>query len=360
MRAGREAAVQRDEQLAAGRNVEVQPFLVDEPRHRDAQKRLAGVGRAVAEPFTVRAAAAADLGLVVHVARRAEALRELGQLDAADRHPARAVDGARGRQQRKVERRHCVVVVLVVLVVEARHLVGRVHAEQRERVGKPDAARFGQPQAGLRQLRVVGEHAAVVVEAVEHAGEVAHPRRDLLRRTRLGGFVHRVREHRERAQQLLLALVGEQREIDVAERPPLDARGTGLPRDRRDAGVRHLHVVDGVLHRLLGHDVEVERLRGVDAVQQERHARDVGVDAVEDVGERDDVPGPPRHPHFAAVLDDLHVLAENDLGLTRGEAERLHAPPAGTSPGRGDRRPTRRSGASTRAGTCRGGTRGRW
>ena len=89
--------------------------------------------------------------------------------------------------------------------------------------------------------------------------------------------------------------------------------------------MRHLHVVDGVLHRLLGHHVEVERLRGVDALEQERHARDVGVDAVEDVGERDDVPGTPRHPHLATVLDDLHELPENDLGLAGRETERLHA-----------------------------------
>ena len=87
--------------------------------------------------------------------------------------------------------------------------------------------------------------------------------------------------------------------------------------------MRVLHVVDGVLHRLRGDDVEVERLRRVDALQQEHHARDVGIDLVEDVGERDDVAGPLRDADLLAVLHELHELAEQDLGLARRVAERL-------------------------------------
>ena len=99
----------------------------------------------------------------------------------------------------------------------------------------------------------------------------------------------------------------------------------GLAADRRDPRVRVLHVVDGVLHRLRGDDVEVERLRGVDALQQEREPRDVGIDLVEDVGERDDVAGALREADLAPVLQQLHELAEHDLGLAGRVAERLHA-----------------------------------
>ena len=102
-------------------------------------------------------------------------------------------------------------------------------------------------------------------------------------------------------------------------------RSRRLPADRRDASVRVLHVVDGVLHRLRGDDVEVEGLRGVDALQQEREPGDVGIDLVEDVGERDDVPGPLRDPDELAAAHQLHQLAEQHLGLTRRVAERLHA-----------------------------------
>ncbi len=137
--------------------------------------------------------------------------------------------------------------------------------------------------------------------------------------------MHGIGVHRERAQEFLLALVAEHREVDVVERPAVDFGECRFAADRRDARVCVLHVVDGILHRLLGHHVEVERLGRVDALEQERHARDVGIDAIEDVGQRDDVPGPSRHPHLAPVLDDLDELAEDDLGLPGREPERLHA-----------------------------------
>ena len=101
----------------------------------------------------------------------------------------------------------------------------------------------------------------------------------------------------------------------------------GPPADRRDPRVRVLHVVDGVLHRLRRDDVEVEGLRGVDALQQEREPRDVGIDLVEDVGERDDVAGALATCRTSlAAAHELHELAEQHLGLgRRAEAERLHA-----------------------------------
>ena len=65
--------------------------------------------------------------------------------------------------------------------------------------------------------------------------------------------------------------------------------------------------------------------RGVDALQQEREARDVGVDLVEDVGERDHVAGALRDADLLARLHQLHQLTEQHLGLALGVAERLHA-----------------------------------
>ena len=164
----------------------------------------------------------AELGLVVDVQRCAEPLGQLGEVDArrARRDPP-STDAARGKQRRgrtaRLTRR------VVGVVVDARHLVGRVHAEQAERVREPDAARLGQPQPRLGELRSsVGEHPAVAVEAVERAREVAHPGRDLLRRARLGRVGDDFRIQRERAQQLLFAFVREPREIDRLDRPACD------------------------------------------------------------------------------------------------------------------------------------------
>ena len=125
-------------------------------------------------------------------------------------------------------------------------------------------------------------------------------------------------------------LVGERREGRVEDRQARDAAFGRLARDRGDAGVRVLHVVDGVLHRLRGDDVEVEGERGVDALQQEGEPGDVRIDLVEDVGEGDDVAGALRDPHRLAAAHQLHELAEQHLGLALRVAERLPSRPATT------------------------------
>ena len=77
------------------------------------------------------------------------------------------------------------VVVLVLVGVEARHLLGGADSQEGERVGQTDTCCFGQPQAGLGQLRVFCDHTAIPVEAVEGAREVTHPGAHLLGRSRL-------------------------------------------------------------------------------------------------------------------------------------------------------------------------------
>ena len=52
---------------------------------------------------------------------------------------------------------------------------------------------------------------------------------------------------------------------------------------------------------------------------------DVGVDLVEDVGERDDVAGALRHADLLAAAQQLHELAEQTSGSPGRVAERLQA-----------------------------------
>ena len=161
---------------------------------------------------------------------------------------------------------------------------------------------------------------------MERTREVAHPRRHLVRSTRRGRIRRHVGIERQRAQQLGLPLVLQEGEVHRFERGAFDAGRGGAPLDRRDTRVRVLHVVNGILHRLRGDDVEVERLLRIDALQEKRHASDVGIDLVEDVGERDDVARALRDTHLGAVAHQPHELAEEHLGLgRRAEAERLHA-----------------------------------
>ena len=125
-------------------------------------------------------------------------------------------------------------------------------------------------------------------------------------------------------EQLELTIVRERREVGLEDRKARDAALCGAAPDRRDAGVRVLHVVDGVLHRLRRDEVEVEGLLRVDALQEEGEARDVGIDLVEDVGERDDGAGALRQPHQLAAALEFHELAEQHLGLGGWVAECLH------------------------------------
>ena len=95
---GRKAGMQRDVELAAGRDVEVEALLGRQAGHRDAQERLARVRHvARAEGADVLAAAASEIVLVVDEERRAELGRQLlehtGVLE-------------RGRDERSVERAH--------------------------------------------------------------------------------------------------------------------------------------------------------------------------------------------------------------------------------------------------------------
>ena len=125
-----------------------QALLGDEPRHRRAEERLARVRhRAGAE----RVARTRGTGRAARPRRRRRAACRTRRrapsrsTPPTGRRPS-ASTGADARQQRQVERRASLdvgVVVGLVVVVEARHLVGRAHAEQAERARR---GRSGTPR----------------------------------------------------------------------------------------------------------------------------------------------------------------------------------------------------------------------
>ncbi len=91
-------------QFAAGRDVEVEAFLGDEPSHRGTQKRLARVGDTV-EVGAVLATARPEFEFVVHVQRGAELGREVDKVDTADGETSVVGDARRRGEQRQIERR---------------------------------------------------------------------------------------------------------------------------------------------------------------------------------------------------------------------------------------------------------------
>src|SRR4051812_21577346 len=97
-------------------------------------------------------------------------------------------------------------------------------AEEVEADGEADAGGFDEPEARLGELGrdALSDHVAVVVEAVEAVGQLAHPRADLVRRALVACEEHDVGELGERAEDVELALVHELAEIDVCDRAPRD------------------------------------------------------------------------------------------------------------------------------------------
>ncbi len=107
----RDAGGECDVQLAAGCDIEVHALLVSQTGHGAAQKGLGGVGDAVAPRRDRVTAGVAQMVLVVHEERRAESLRQLQQVDAADVEVAPVVDRPRTREELPLQRRCRDVVV---------------------------------------------------------------------------------------------------------------------------------------------------------------------------------------------------------------------------------------------------------
>src|SRR5207249_6784366 len=88
----------------------------------------------------------------------------------------------------------------------------------------------------------------------------------------------------------------------------VDPALAGGAEDARDARVRVLHVVDGIVVRLLHRELEVELEWGVGAALQHEEARDVRADGVEHVLEQQVLSGASADPCEHALFDEVDVL----------------------------------------------------
>ena len=93
---GWHAGRDRDVELAASGDVEVHALVVRQAGHRETEERLGCVGDAVAERGERLAAARSEVGLVVDEQRGAVLARQVEQVGAPHRQPARARVDHRG------------------------------------------------------------------------------------------------------------------------------------------------------------------------------------------------------------------------------------------------------------------------
>ena len=285
----REAGAQRDGQLAAGADVEVQALLGDPAGDRRAQERLAGVvdvgagerrrgrpapgrgsrprrgrtpgcrARRPARARRRRRRSSDAVGLASPSATTAAATRAL-----TSRGRTQPVTGRAARRPRAPSRPR-------VRWARPSHPLRSGDAEQVEAVGEHGAGRLDQPQAGLGAAASTGssplrQHPAGVVEPV--VGRRRGPRgsarpgaaRAARRRWRPPAGTRRARAAgRPRARGV------EQRRVEAVARLRCRAR----PRcaaSTADPGVGVLHVVDRVVAGLPGDLVDVEGQRGVGRV----------------------------------------------------------------------------------------------
>ena len=170
-------------------------------------------------------------------------------------------------------------------------------------------------RAEPERLGRVAEHTALVVEAVEVVRQPDRVRRKQLGAAACDRLPHRRRAVGEALDQLLL----------LGASAPGGSPPTGAPSAFRriagDARVRVLHVVDGVLLRLLGRQVEVDVDRLVRAAVDEVPARGVDADLVHEVVEEDDVAAALRHLGLLAAARQVHGLVEQHLDARRVVAE---------------------------------------
>ena len=151
---------------------------------------------------------------------------------------------------------------------------------------------------------------------MELGGELAEVGVHAVRAAPFDGLEDDEREPREGAHQV--AFVGA--DLDVAERRPrrrccrLAALVRGqIAQHAADPGVGVLHVVDGVLARLLHREIEVEVECRVVTAGDHEEAHGVDPDGGGKVVDRDDIAAALRHTPRHAAFKQVHELADDQL-----------------------------------------------
>src|SRR5439155_6780618 len=200
--------------------------------------------------------------------------------------------------------------VLTGEILSGLHPLGRLDADEIERSRDHRLGRPAQAEAeALRRAAL--EHPVLVVEAVEVVRELDRVRGQRVRTAARGRRLDGAGEVDDPLDQV--ALLGSELFRRLGAR-----RGrAGVAHDPRDPCVRVLDVVDGVLLRLLGREVDVDLDRLVGAAADEVPARGVDPDLVEELFEEDDVAAPLGHLRLLPAARQVDELVEQHLDPLR-------------------------------------------
>src|SRR6266540_858003 len=193
------------------------------------------------------------------------------------------------------------------------HALARLDADQVEAARDDRLGRAA--KAEPERLRVGLEDAMLVVEAMKVVGDPDRVERDRVGRPSLGRLGRDSGELREPLDQVALL------DREVARSGSADRRAGRVPEDARNARVRVLDVVDGILLRALRGEVDVDVDRLVGPARDQVPARGVDADRVDQLAEEDDVPAPLRSLLRLTSFDDVDELVDRHLDAIAAVAE---------------------------------------
>src|SRR3954465_2310361 len=201
------------------------------------------------------------------------------------------------------------------------HPFGRFDPHQLESAGDDEGCRAAERET--KRLLVALQYAMVVVEAVEVVRNADRVGRQGVGPATLGRLLDDGRKLREPLDELALF------RSEGARRRRESLASVGVPEDARNARVRVLHVVDGILVGPLPGEVDVDLHRLLVPAGEEVPPGGVDADLVQEVVEKDDVAAPLRHfPRFAGLgeLDELVDQHFDGGGIVpEGAGDRLQA-----------------------------------
>ena len=164
----------------------------------------------------------------------------------------------------------------------------------------------------------------ILVVRMKDPRELPEPVRDPVRLERARRPPHDLRVLHEPLDDRDLLALAERREVDLTEGRDPDPLLGGLLVDGRDARVRVLDVVDGILRRLARGHRQVELQGAVVSPREEGEARGVAADLLEQLLHQHELAATLGHAHGLAVTLEGHELNDQHLERVGRVPERLH------------------------------------
>ena len=172
-----------------------------------------------------------------------------------------------------------------------------------------DLLRFtGQSQARFGQRLIYAHNTTLAVKAVERPCQIVSKARDALRRVISRRSIHLIGIFCDQLNKRDLCFIRQPCKFGLRLRFRRQPDFFRLPKNTGDSGVRVLHVINGILIRLLSRSIEIKIKLAVQRAHDEEITRRIGTDFFHELRQRHTFPGSLRHLHrLAAAIQADHL-----------------------------------------------------